>query len=131
MGNSESNSRNDQVPPEKPGDSSSNSRDIKGSGGCKESYTGLEDGADEAEKKQEKLFWARQECMEAHSDYYQPILSARAAFRKAAWKDLLPSTAGRDIRECMVEAKVKEETAKHIEFMERGACSESFRAWND
>ncbi|KAL0652602.1 hypothetical protein Bca4012_095293 [Brassica carinata] len=72
------------------------------------------------------------ECMKAHSDYYQPIIdaveSAKKAVRKEAQAVMAPSSVGRDVMEWRKDPKVREEVDKYYDFMERGACKESWIA---
>lgn len=96
MGNSISNSQNDQTSPEKPRDVSMER------GGCKESNTAIEEA--EREKQCECLHAKMQECMETHSDYYHPIFAAaREAGDKAIHREvqafIIPSSVGRDLKE--------------------------------
>ncbi|CAN7096481.1 unnamed protein product [Brassica rapa subsp. narinosa] len=123
MGNSISNSQNDQTSPVK--------RDVSMErGGCKESHTTIEEA--EKEKHCECLHAKMQECMETHSDYYHPIFAAaREAGDKAIHREvqafIIPSSVGRDIKEWR-GPKVEEELEKFMGFMERGGCKESWMA---
>ncbi|CDY23157.1 BnaA04g06020D [Brassica napus] len=83
MGNSISNSQNDQTSPVK--------RDVS-----------IERA--EKEKQCECLHAKMQECMETHSDYYHPIFAAaREAGDKAIHREvqafIIPSSVGRDLKE--------------------------------
>lgn len=124
MGNSISNSQNNQTSPEKPRDVSMER------GGCKESNTAIEEA--EREKQCECLHAKMQECMETHSDYYHPIFAAaKEAGDKAIHREvqafIIPSSVGRDIKEWR-GPKVEEELEKFMGFMERGGCKESWMA---
>lgn len=106
-----------QVQPEKVVDSSSLWRDqlqvFMKEGPCKETYTAFQDCVEEtAEKKKEsigKCFPMLDKCMEAHSDYYQPILAAENA---------------------ALELLMKEEE-RLLAMLKGGGCKESFMAWLD
>ncbi|XP_057751684.1 uncharacterized protein LOC130969810 isoform X1 [Arachis stenosperma] len=65
------------------------------SGGCRESFIEWEKCVDEAEKNKEDIVEkcvnvtaALKQCMEAHSDYYEPILRAEKAAEKQALAEL-------------------------------------------
>lgn len=72
------------------------------------------------------------ECMKTHSDYYQPIIAAAESADKAIDKEVeavvLPSSVGRDVMEWRKDPKAREEVEKYCDFMERGACKESWIA---
>ncbi|KAG2319901.1 hypothetical protein Bca4012_053851 [Brassica carinata] len=64
-------------------------------GGCKESFTAWEVCVEEAEKNKEDIVTKCMEitstlkkCMDAHSDYYQPILAAEKAAEQQVRKEL-------------------------------------------
>ncbi|KAL6291893.1 hypothetical protein ACE6H2_000035 [Prunus campanulata] len=64
-------------------------------GGCKESFTAWEQCIEESEKNKEDIVEkcfevtsALKKCMEAHPDYYQPILQAEKAAEAEAVKEL-------------------------------------------
>ncbi|ESQ35415.1 hypothetical protein EUTSA_v10008923mg [Eutrema salsugineum] len=64
-------------------------------GGCKESFTAWEVCVEEAEKNKEDIVTKCTEvtsllkkCMDAHSDYYQPILAAEKAAEEQVKKEL-------------------------------------------
>ncbi|XP_052186934.1 uncharacterized protein LOC127797817 [Diospyros lotus] len=64
-------------------------------GGCRESFISWENCIEEAEKSQEDIVdkcfevtAALKKCMEAHSDYYAPILQAEKAAEAEAVKEL-------------------------------------------
>ncbi|XP_047319714.1 uncharacterized protein LOC124923787 [Impatiens glandulifera] len=64
-------------------------------GGCKESFIGWENCIEEAEKKNEDIVekcfevtTALKKCMEAHSDYYEPILHAEKRAEEEAVNEL-------------------------------------------
>lgn len=64
-------------------------------GGCKESFVAWEDCVEEAEKTKEdvveKCFEVTstlRKCMQAHADYYEPILRAEKAAEEEAVKEL-------------------------------------------
>lgn len=64
-------------------------------GGCKEPFTAWEKCVEEAEKNKEdvvekcfKVTSALKMCMEAHSDYYEPLLKAEKAAEEEAIKEL-------------------------------------------
>ncbi|KAJ9131863.1 hypothetical protein P3X46_034770 [Hevea brasiliensis] len=62
-------------------------------GGCKDAFIAWENCIEEAEKKNEDIVekcyevtGALKKCMEAHADYYEPILRAEKAEEEAARK---------------------------------------------
>ncbi|CAH2037810.1 unnamed protein product [Thlaspi arvense] len=64
-------------------------------GGCKDSFTAWEVCVEEAEKNKEDIVTKCMEvtstlkkCMDAHSDYYQPILAAEKAAEEQVKKEL-------------------------------------------
>jgi intermembrane space import and assembly protein 40 len=64
-------------------------------GGCKESFIAWENCVEEAEKNKEDLVekcsevtGALKKCMEAHADYYEPILKAEKMAEEEAVKEL-------------------------------------------
>ncbi|XP_047960656.1 uncharacterized protein LOC125205641 [Salvia hispanica] len=64
-------------------------------GGCKETFVEWEKCIEEAEKKEEdvvqkcfQVTTALKKCMEAHSDYYAPILQAEKSLEEEAVKQL-------------------------------------------
>lgn len=64
-------------------------------GGCRESFIVWEDCIEEAEKNKEDIVdkcfevtGALKKCMEAHADYYEPILMAEKAVEEEAKKEL-------------------------------------------
>ncbi|CAA7031201.1 unnamed protein product [Microthlaspi erraticum] len=64
-------------------------------GGCKESFTAWEVCVEEAEKNKEDIVTKCMEvttslkkCMDAHSDYYQPILAAEKAAEEQVRKEI-------------------------------------------
>ncbi|XVF03292.1 hypothetical protein REPUB_Repub04eG0248800 [Reevesia pubescens] len=64
-------------------------------GGCKESFVGWEKCVDEAEKNGDDIAMkcmeattALKQCMEAHADYYEPILKAEKAAHEEAVREL-------------------------------------------
>lgn len=64
-------------------------------GGCKETFVEWEKCIEEAEKKEEdvvqkcfQVTTALKKCMEAHSDYYAPILQAEKSLQEDAVKQL-------------------------------------------
>ncbi|XVE53191.1 hypothetical protein DITRI_Ditri02bG0184000 [Diplodiscus trichospermus] len=72
-------------------------------GGCKESFVAWETCVDEAEKKGEDIAIkcmeataALKKCMEAHADYYEPILKAEKAAEEEAIRELEREKAAKD-----------------------------------
>ncbi|KAH7836135.1 hypothetical protein Vadar_033027 [Vaccinium darrowii] len=71
-------------------------------GGCRETFTAWENCVKEAEKGKgddvvEKCFAitaALKECMQAHSDYYSPVLKAEEAAQEEAVRELEREKAG-------------------------------------
>ncbi|XP_041020063.1 uncharacterized protein LOC121261662 [Juglans microcarpa x Juglans regia] len=64
-------------------------------GGCKESFIAWEQCIEEAEKTKEDIVekcsdvtGALKKCMEAHADYYEPILRAEKMVEEQAVKEL-------------------------------------------
>ncbi|WOG96915.1 hypothetical protein DCAR_0416253 [Daucus carota subsp. sativus] len=64
-------------------------------GGCKDTFVGWEKCIEEAEKNQEDIVEkcfevtaALKKCMEAHSDYYEPVLRAEKAAEAEAVEQL-------------------------------------------
>ncbi|VVA91264.1 unnamed protein product [Arabis nemorensis] len=64
-------------------------------GGCKDTFTAWEDCVEEAEKNKEDIVTkcmevtsALKKCMDANSDYYQPILAAEKAAEEEVKKEL-------------------------------------------
>ncbi|GMP58686.1 hypothetical protein CsSME_00022269 [Camellia sinensis var. sinensis] len=64
-------------------------------GGCRDNFVAWEKCIKEAEKKKEDIFnkcfevtWALKKCMEAHPDYYAPILRAEKAAEEEAVREL-------------------------------------------
>ncbi|KAL8052480.1 hypothetical protein ABFX02_05G007300 [Erythranthe guttata] len=65
------------------------------SGGCKEAFTEWEKCVDEGEKKKENIVdkcfratSALKKCMEAHTDYYAPVLQAEKTADEQVLKQL-------------------------------------------
>lgn len=72
-------------------------------GGCKESFIAWENCVEESEKNKEdvvekcfEVTSALKKCMEAHADYYQPILHAEKAAQEEAVKELEKEKAAQD-----------------------------------
>ncbi|XP_062111546.1 uncharacterized protein LOC133823008 [Humulus lupulus] len=72
-------------------------------GGCRESFIAWENCIEEAEKNKEdiveKCFQVTgdlKKCMEAHADYYEPILRAEKAAEEEAIKELEKEAAAND-----------------------------------
>ncbi|KAM6547411.1 hypothetical protein CsatB_019087 [Cannabis sativa] len=72
-------------------------------GGCRESFIAWENCIEEAEKKKEdiveKCFQVTgdlKKCMEAHADYYEPILKAEKAAEEEVAKELEKEEAAKD-----------------------------------
>ncbi|KAK4758837.1 hypothetical protein SAY87_020138 [Trapa incisa] len=72
-------------------------------GGCKDTFVEWEKCIEEAEKNKEdvvdKCFQATsalKKCMEAHSDYYEPILRAEKAAEEEASRELEKEATSRD-----------------------------------
>ncbi|XVF43156.1 hypothetical protein PTKIN_Ptkin02bG0017900 [Pterospermum kingtungense] len=72
-------------------------------GGCKESFIAWEKCVDEAEKngddvamKCTEVTAALKKCMEAHTDYYEPILRAEKAAQEEAIRELEKEKAPKD-----------------------------------
>ncbi|EOY01846.1 PREDICTED: uncharacterized protein LOC18610351 [Theobroma cacao] len=72
-------------------------------GGCKESFVAWETCVDEAEKNGEDVAMkcmeatsALKKCMEAHADYYEPILKAEKAAQEEAIRELEKEKAAKD-----------------------------------
>ncbi|OWM75923.1 hypothetical protein CDL15_Pgr009567 [Punica granatum] len=72
-------------------------------GGCKDSFIDWEKCIEEAEKNKEdiveKCFQATaalKKCMEAHADYYEPILRAEKAAEEEAVRELEKEAAAKD-----------------------------------
>ncbi|XP_022776825.1 uncharacterized protein LOC111318319 [Durio zibethinus] len=75
-------------------------------GGCKESFVAWETCVDEAEKKGDDIAMkcmeataALKKCMEAHADYYEPILKAEKAAHEEAIRELEKEKAAKDSEE--------------------------------
>ena len=72
-------------------------------GGCRESFIAWENCIEEAEKNKEDIVekcfqvtGALKKCMEAHADYYEPILRAEKAAEEEAVKELEKEAAAKD-----------------------------------
>lgn len=72
-------------------------------GGCRESFMAWENCIEEAEKNKEDIVekcfqvtGALKKCMEAHQDYYEPILRAEKAAEEEAIKELEKEAAAED-----------------------------------
>ncbi|EOA23010.1 hypothetical protein CARUB_v10003759mg [Capsella rubella] len=101
--------------------------DFMKGGPCKEEFSLFQDCVHEAEKKREltgPCYPILEKCMEAHSDYYQPILESDKAAEKILYEGLmkafLPLTVPLN--------EMNEDANKFITFMEGGDCKESFTA---
>ncbi|EFH66220.1 hypothetical protein ARALYDRAFT_888615 [Arabidopsis lyrata subsp. lyrata] len=129
-------SQNNQVPSEELGDSSSDNwryrfQDFMEGGACKESYLDYHYCFDEEEPKYKEVL---EKCMNAHSDYYEPVLALLETCKEQLTNDIeaifLPSTIldqtkeGDAEREEMLEEKV-------LAFMKGGGCEEQCTAWRD
>ncbi|XP_031263877.1 lisH domain-containing protein C1711.05-like [Pistacia vera] len=75
-------------------------------GGCKESFIAWENCVEESEKNKEdvveKCFEVTstlRKCMEAHADYYEPILRAEKAAQEEAVKELEKEKAAEDSKD--------------------------------
>ncbi|XP_010480468.1 PREDICTED: uncharacterized protein LOC104759211 [Camelina sativa] len=104
-------------------------------GGCKESYNVFRDCTEEAEKNNEsigKCLPMLNKCMEAHSDYYQPILAAEKAALERLTKGFnkLP-TVGKVSDHQQNDEEEEEEEERVLAFLKGGACKDSFMAWLD
>lgn len=125
MGNSVSNSRDDdQVQSEKV---ETGYLEFMKGGGCKDKFTSWEDCV---EKNKEDTFTRCPyfsstlfKCMEAHSDYQQPILAFEKTAKEACWKEFKAFLAK--------EGDAEGEDALQVrfyEFMRGGGWKESFTA---
>ncbi|KAG7591446.1 GCK domain [Arabidopsis thaliana x Arabidopsis arenosa] len=130
--NTDPKSQNNQVPSEELGDSSSDNwlyrfQDFMEGGACKESYLDLIYCFDDEEPKYSEIL---ENCMKAHSDYYEPVIARLETCKEQLTKDLeavfLPSTLLDQRKEGDIE---KEES--FIAFMKGGSCKESYTAWSD
>lgn len=72
-------------------------------GGCKENFVAWETCVDEAEKNGDDIAMkcmevtaALKQCMEAHADYYEPILNAEKAAHEEAIRELEKEKAAKD-----------------------------------
>ncbi|POO03487.1 GCK [Trema orientale] len=72
-------------------------------GGCRESFIAWENCIEEAEKNKEDIVekcfqvtGALKKCMEAHADYYEPILRAEKAAEEEAFRELEKEAAAKD-----------------------------------
>lgn len=73
-------------------------------GGCKDSFVAWEKCIEEAEKNKEdiaekcfEVTGALKKCMEAHSDYYEPILKAEKVATEEATKELEKETEEQNV----------------------------------
>ncbi|KAK9163914.1 hypothetical protein Syun_004816 [Stephania yunnanensis] len=86
-------------------------------GGCKESFIAWEKCVEEAETNKEdvveKCFKATsmlKKCMDAHADYYEPILKAEKVAEEEALKELEKESG---------EAEKSEEESSNVEKLEK------------
>ncbi|XP_019090867.1 PREDICTED: uncharacterized protein LOC109128608 [Camelina sativa] len=102
-------------------------------GGCKESYNVFRDCTEEAEKNNEsigKCFPMLNKCMEAHSDYYQPILAAEKAALERLTKGFNKLSTVGEVSDQQKDEE-EEEEERLLAFLKGGAFKESFMAWLD
>ncbi|XP_048136020.1 uncharacterized protein LOC115755684 [Rhodamnia argentea] len=91
-------------------------------GGCRDTFSDWEKCIEEAEKSKEdivdKCFQATaalKKCMEAHSNYYEPILRAEKAAEEEAMKELEREAA---VKEAEQSSSVKPASEERIETLE-------------
>ncbi|XP_010242687.1 PREDICTED: uncharacterized protein LOC104586972 [Nelumbo nucifera] len=87
-------------------------------GGCKDAFIAWEKCIEDAEKNKEdiveKCFEVTgllKKCMEAHSDYYEPILRAEKAAEEEATKELEREASSREFERKADSEESKKETA--------------------
>ncbi|CAE5957310.1 unnamed protein product [Arabidopsis arenosa] len=138
--NSDPKSENNQAPSEELGDSSSDNwkfrfLDFMEGGACKESYLNLIYCVEDEEPKYKE---ALEKCMNAHSDYYEPIISRIETCIETSEEQLtkdieaifLPSTILDQTKEGDAEREeILEE--KFLAFMKGGGCEEQCTALRD
>ena len=100
-------------------------------GGCKESLMALVhcDMEDCAKEDRDKCMSVVRECLEAHSDYYHPVLEPAS---KVAEEQLFKELEA-FVLTSSDQPKVGEDelTERILEFMNGGDCKESFTPWLD
>ncbi|KAF8040468.1 hypothetical protein BT93_B2634 [Corymbia citriodora subsp. variegata] len=91
-------------------------------GGCKDAFVGWEKCIEEAEKSQEDIVdkcyqatAALKKCMEAHSDYYEPILRAEKVAEEEAVKELEREAAAKDSEQGSSAKPASEERIETLE----------------
>ncbi|CAE6085486.1 unnamed protein product [Arabidopsis arenosa] len=101
-------------------------------GACKQVFMDFQDCVDNSKKKNETIgqcYPMLHKCMEAHSDYYKPIIAMSKAslnvLDESLVKTFLPSTT------VSLNEINEDEDEKFVEFMKGGGCKESYTAWHD
>ncbi|OVA08960.1 GCK [Macleaya cordata] len=92
-------------------------------GGCKESFIAWEKCVEEGEKNKEDIVEKCSEitgllkkCMDAHADYYEPILRAEKAMEEEATKELEREEVAKELeREEAAKELEREKAAKELE----------------
>ncbi|KAI3433025.1 GCK domain-containing protein [Psidium guajava] len=91
-------------------------------GGCRDTFSDWEKCMEEAEKSKEDIVdkcyqaaAALKKCMEAHSNYYEPILRAEKAAEEEAVKELEREAAAKEAEQSSSAKPASEEAVKELE----------------